>query len=161
MRTFSDQENVTAVTTQRGGLCVHSRPHFDDKVKSKHSSDPGASAHRCFVDSFLFPGGSDGKESACNAGDPCSIAGSGRCPGEGNGNPLQYSCLENPTDRAAWRATAHEVTKSQTQLSDLTFFSSQCFNSVMSTGCLWTVTKPKSNQHKNNTGVSKDIYCLI
>ena len=49
-----------------------------------------------------FPGSSDGKESACNAGDLGSILGLGRCPGEGNGNPLQYSCLENPTDRAAW-----------------------------------------------------------
>ena len=46
-----------------------------------------------------FPGSSDGKESACNAGDPGSIPGSGRSPGEGNGNPLQYSCLENPMDR--------------------------------------------------------------
>ena len=46
-----------------------------------------------------FPGGSDGKESACNAGDPGSVPGSGRSPGEGNGNPLQYSCLENSIDR--------------------------------------------------------------
>ena len=48
-----------------------------------------------------FPGGSDGKESACNAGDLGSIPGSGRSPGEGNGNPLQHSCLENPMDRGA------------------------------------------------------------
>ena len=47
-----------------------------------------------------FPGGSGGKESACNIGDPGSIAGSGRSPGEGNGNPLQYSCPENPTERS-------------------------------------------------------------
>ena len=46
-----------------------------------------------------FPGGSDGKESACNAGEPGSIPGSGRSPGEGHGNPVQYSCLENPMDR--------------------------------------------------------------
>ena len=52
-----------------------------------------------------FPGSSVGKESACNAGDPGSIPGWGRSPGEGNGNPLQYSCLENPTDRGAWQAT--------------------------------------------------------
>ena len=58
-----------------------------------------------------FPGGSDGKESACNAGDPSSIPGSGRSPGEGNGYPLQYSCLEDPMDSGAWRATAHGVTK--------------------------------------------------
>ena len=49
-----------------------------------------------------FPGGSDGKESACTAGDLVSIPGLGRFPGEGNGNPLQYSCLQNPMDRGAW-----------------------------------------------------------
>ena len=59
-----------------------------------------------------------GKESACNAGDPGSIPASGRSPGEGNGNPLQYSCLENSMDRGAWWATVHGVTKSQTQLND-------------------------------------------
>ena len=53
-----------------------------------------------------FPGGSDGKESACNARDPGLIPGSGRSPGEGNGSPLQYSCLENPTDRGAWQEFA-------------------------------------------------------
>ena len=65
-----------------------------------------------------FPGGSDGKESACDAGDPGSIPGSGRSPGEANGNPLQYSCLEDSMDRGAWRATVHGVTKSWTRLSD-------------------------------------------
>ncbi len=55
-----------------------------------------------FVVKELGNGDSDGKESACNAGDPGSIPGSGRSPGEGNGNPLQYSCLENPMDRGAW-----------------------------------------------------------
>ena len=60
-----------------------------------------------------FPGSSAGNKSACNAGDPGSIPGSGRSPGEGHGNPLQYSCLENPMDRGAWRATVHGVTKSQ------------------------------------------------
>ena len=63
-----------------------------------------------------FPGGSDGKESACSAGDLGSIPGLGRSPLEGNGNPLQYSCLENPMDRGAWQATVHGVAKSQTQL---------------------------------------------
>ena len=60
-----------------------------------------------------FPGGSDSKESACNAGDPGSIPGSGRSPGEGNDYPLQYSCLENSMDRGAW-AVVHRVVKSQT-----------------------------------------------
>ena len=65
-----------------------------------------------------FPGGSDGKASAYNAGDPGSILGLGRSPGEGNGNPLQYSCLENPMDREAWLATVHGVAKSWTRLSN-------------------------------------------
>ena len=60
-----------------------------------------------------FPGGSDGKESTCNAGDPGSIPGLGKSPGEGNGNPLQY-CLEDSMDRGAWQAIVHEVAKSQT-----------------------------------------------
>ena len=63
-----------------------------------------------------FPAGADGKESACNAGDPSSILGLGRSPGEGNGNPLQYSCLENSMDRGTWQATVHGVTKSRTRL---------------------------------------------
>ena len=61
------------------------------------------------------------KESACNAGDLGSIPGSGRSPGEGNDNSLEYSYLENPMDRGAWQAIVHGVTKSQTQLSDLHF----------------------------------------
>ena len=65
-----------------------------------------------------FPGSSDGKVSAYNAGDPGSIPGSGRSPGEGNGTPLQYSYLENPMDGRAWWATPHRVAKSGTQLSD-------------------------------------------
>ena len=58
-----------------------------------------------------LPGGSDGKESACNLGDLGSIPGLGRSPGGGHSNPLQCSCLENPMDRRAWRATVHAVTK--------------------------------------------------
>ena len=65
-----------------------------------------------------FPGGSNGKESACNAGDPGLILGLKRSAGEGNGYPLQYSCLENSVDRGAWQATAQGVVKSQTQMSD-------------------------------------------
>ena len=64
-----------------------------------------------------FPGGSDSKESAFNAGDPGLIPGSGRSPGEGNDNPFQYSCLGNPMDRGTWQATvhgSHGVTKSWT-----------------------------------------------
>ena len=68
-----------------------------------------------------FPGGSEVKASACNAGDLGSIPGLGRSPGEGTGNPLQYSCLENLMDREAWWATVHRVAKSWTGLSDFTF----------------------------------------
>ena len=70
---------------------------------------------------YGFPCGSDSKEFACNVGDLGSIPGSGRSPGEGNGNPLQYSCLENPMDGGAWWATVHGVAKSRTRLSDFTF----------------------------------------
>ena len=58
-----------------------------------------------------FPGDSSGKESACNSGDPGLVPESGRSPGEGNGNPLQYSCLENPMNRGVWRATVHGICK--------------------------------------------------
>ena len=68
-----------------------------------------------------FPNGSDSKVSACTAGDPGSIPGLGKSPGEGNGNPLQYPCLKNPMDGGAWEATVHGVTKSWTRLSDFTF----------------------------------------
>ena len=67
-------------------------------------------------------GGSEDKISAHHVGDPGSIPGLGRSTGEGNGNPLQYSCLENPMDRGVWRATVHGVAKSRTQLSEFTFF---------------------------------------
>ena len=65
-----------------------------------------------------FPGGSDGKESPCKAGDQGLIPGWGRSPGEGKGYPLQYSCLENSMHRGAWQAIVHRVAMSQTRLSD-------------------------------------------
>ena len=65
-----------------------------------------------------FPGGSDGKEFTCNAGNLGSIPELGRFPRGGHGNPLQYPCLENPMDRGAWKATVHGVTKSWTQQSN-------------------------------------------
>ena len=61
-----------------------------------------------------FSGGLDGKESTCNAGDPCLIPGLGRCHGEGNGNSLQYSCLENLMERGAWWAAVHGIAESRT-----------------------------------------------
>ena len=62
--------------------------------------------------------GIENRLGVCNAGDRSSILKSGKSPGEGNGNPLQYSCLENSMDRGAWWATVHGVAKSQTRLSD-------------------------------------------
>ena len=74
-----------------------------------------------YTKAFLgFPSGSEGKVSACNVRDSGSIPGSGRSPGEGNGNSLQYSCLENSMDGGAWWATVHGVAKSHTRLSDFT-----------------------------------------
>ena len=70
-----------------------------------------------------FPGGADGEESACSAGDPGSNPGLGRSPGGGNGNPRQYSSLENLMDGGAWQATVHGVTKIRTWLNDFTFLS--------------------------------------
>ena len=68
-----------------------------------------------------FPGGSEGKASGCNARDRGSIPGQGRSPGEGNGNPLQYSCLENPRPGGAWWATVHGTARTWTRLRDFTF----------------------------------------
>ena len=71
-----------------------------------------------------FPGGSDGKESPCNAGDLGSILGPGRSPGGGHSNPLQCSCLDNPVDRTAWQTTVHGVAQSRTRLKRLSSSSS-------------------------------------
>ena len=70
----------------------------------------GKSKRRCYVNK-CFPHSSVGKDSACNARDPGSIPGLGRSPGEGNGNPFQYSCLENPMGRGGWQATVHGVAR--------------------------------------------------
>ena len=75
-----------------------------NKMNSRTHKFPNGVLHK-------FPGSSVGKESACSAGDPNLVSGSGRSPGEGNGNPLQYSCLENPMDRGAWQATVHGVAR--------------------------------------------------
>ena len=66
----------------------------------------------------MFPGGSEVKASASNVGDLGLIPGSGRSPGEENGNPLQYSCLENPMDGGAWWATVHGVPKSRSDMAE-------------------------------------------
>ena len=92
-----------------------------------------------------FPGGSDGKVSVYNAGDQGSIPGLGRSPGEGNGNPLQYYCLENPMDRGAWQGTVHGVAKSRTRLSDFTFTSR---NQVLSLLAVSFICKSQVMLHK-------------
>ena len=97
------------ITSQFSGIT----PNFSSSIAL-----PAVSSLQRNLFSILFPGGSEGKESACNAGDPGSISGLGRSPGEGNGNPLQYSCLENPMNERAWRAAVHAATKSWTRLSD-------------------------------------------
>ena len=95
---------------------------YENRKISRHSSQLEKTLENCPpVEGYMgFPGSSDGKASTYNAGDLGSIPGSGRSPGEGNGNPLQYSCLENPMDRGAWWATVHGVAKSQIRLSDFT-----------------------------------------
>ena len=70
--------------------------------------------HHIYMCVFVISGGSDGKESACNVGDSGLIPDLGRSLGEGNGNPLQYSCLNNPKDRGTWRDIVHGVAKSWT-----------------------------------------------
>ena len=105
---MTDQLNWTELIMSKPALSLNQLKIFNT-LKKKNSS------------MSLMPGGSDGKTSTYNAGDPGSIRGSGRSPGEGNGNPLQYSCLENPMDGGAWWATVPGVAKSRTRLSDFTF----------------------------------------
>ena len=85
---------------------------------------------------YDFPGGSDSKESSCNAEDLDSIPGLGRCPGEGNGNPFQYSCLENPMDGGTWWTIVHGIAKSWTRLSGFTRSYKYTTLSLHSTRCL-------------------------
>ena len=100
-----------------------SLPYCISKICSTELKRSGGRRHLCLVHGLSggFPSGSSGKESACNAsntGDPGSIPGSERYPGGGNGNPLQYACLENPTDRRTCQVTVPRVRKSRTRLSD-------------------------------------------
>ena len=91
-------------------------PRFKREVKAEQKIH-GISTSKATANIYMvfsskmegFPRGLDGKESACNAGDPGSIPGSGRDPGERNGDPLQYSYLENSTDRGVWQAAVHAV----------------------------------------------------
>ena len=96
-------------------LALHSDSFINKNKALKLGCDGGICGQEA------FPDGSEGRGSACNAGDTgdtSSIPEPGRSSGEGNGNPLQYSCLESPMDRRAWRATVSGVKRSQTQLND-------------------------------------------
>ena len=93
---------------------IHSMFHLSGKFVSYSNTQLS-----CNI-AIYSSGGLEDKASAYNAGDPSSILGLGRSPGEGNGNPLQYSCLKNPMDRGAWQATVHRVAKSRTRLNDFT-----------------------------------------
>ena len=90
-----------------------------------------------------FPGSSNGEESTCNMGDPGLISESGRSPGEGNGNPLQYSCLENPMDRGAWWPTVHGVAKDKTERLTSSLSSHSYLGTVMPKG-LTSLALPSS-----------------
>ena len=87
----------------------------DGRTEGSRATEDGGQA------AISLHGRSAGKESTCSAGDPSSIPGLGRPPGEGNGSSLQYSCLENPTDRGAWQTPVHGITQSRTGLNDFHF----------------------------------------
>ena len=105
---------IYGVTQSRTRLKRLSSSSSSSLIRSV-GSNPKIRLYICYMG---FPGGSEGKESACNAGDLGSIPGLGRSPGGGHCNPLQYSCLENPMDRGAWQAIVPGVTKSWTRLHD-------------------------------------------
>ena len=124
------------------------------------------------LDYLDLPCSSDGKESACNAGDPGSMPGWGRSPGEGNGNPLQYSCLENPMDRGAWRTTVQGVAESNmtewltllhwSTVKTLTFtlkWEGNC--RVLSTSVMWAEFYLNRTQFREYAQKDKDNYLLL
>ena len=111
-----------------------------------------------------FLGGSDGKESACNVGDLGLIPGLGRFLGEGNGDPPQYSCLENSMDRGAWRATAHGVAKSRTLLSNFHSLthslthSHSCHQHPHQSDAFTTISEPASAHHRPHGHPEYTVY---
>ena len=110
----------------------------------------------------VHPGGSGSKESSCNAGDPGSTPRLGRSPGEGKGNPLQYSRLENSMDRGAWRAMVHGVAKSWTWLSDFSLSTHTLFT-MISTVTLFSKTAKSSSTFQSSLQINKwqlDAFCI-
>ena len=122
-------ENTHCLWIRVGVLCFTQISLLLDDDKNNFSvvfRTPKLQCHNCYIKAHLhlnkgFPGSSDGNESSCNAGDAGLTPGLRRSTGEENGNPLQYSCLENPMDGEAWLPTVHGVAKSWTGLSDFTF----------------------------------------
>ena len=101
---------------KRPALVIYSSEEKSVSHEKTHRCIRYSECNKCYLG---FPGDSGSKESTCQAGYPGSIPGAGRPPGEENGNPLQYSCLENPMDRRAWWTIVYRVTKIQTQLKRL------------------------------------------
>ena len=117
----------------------------------------------CFIlPSILggFPGGSEVKVSACIVGDLRLIPGSGRSPGEGNGNPLQYSCLENPMDGGALWATVHGVAKSQTWLSCSVIYSAKIFWSLVFPNVCFMCWWYNGEHSKSVSEKDRNKYCM-
>ena len=114
----------------------------------------------CYLDLVGFPGDPAGKESACHAGEAGLIPGSGRSPGEGNGNPLQYSCLENSMDRGAWQATVHGITMRQDWTSKNIHTYRRTWHMIKTK---WTVTAELNCKAGDQTcsGVTAGRHCPI
>ena len=140
-------------------LFIHMDPKLSTYLKDNNCSVISVKQARAFSSWNIwtpfydmlrgFCHSSVGKESASNAGDLGSIPGWGRSPGEGNGNPLQYSCLENPMDRGAWRATVHGVENSWTWLNE---WHTQPILTECLKGALFS--KQKRNANRWDPGVS-------
>ena len=122
----------------RGGMDLCWGMGTDMRVCAEEQVDTWVTSSNTILSNLCkdFSGGSDGKASAYNVGNPGSIPGLGRSPGEGNSNPFQYSCLENPMDGGAWLATVHRVAKSRTRLSNVTFTFTKSEHLMTSKSCL-------------------------
>ena len=114
---FSSYPIPRVIPTQESSCCCNSKKWFKGNYLTPLCPEPDLGKKQIPVNTGNyaslrgFPEGSHGKAFACSAGDRVLIPGLGRSPGEGNGNPLQYACLENPMDRGAWQATVHGVTR--------------------------------------------------
>ena len=134
---YSQYSNLGLVITCKETRIVSGLPHFSSTTrKSSQLRSPHLISSYQMVNISQLPGSSDGKESACNAGDLGLIPELGRSPGEGNDYPLQYSCLENSMDIGAWRATVVGVAKSWSRLSDFELPASKISNARLAAGLI-------------------------